>query len=233
MTHEHPIVPDQDKSGISPVSIPESNETNVGSGVTEKIETIFKYRMMEDMPVAEIEQQAVKLKDAILELVRDGKRLRLERVRLNERHETSHSRNLELKKDRMKKESRVAMLRSRCAAIKMEISNEGPTEIERLEKRKSELESDIGMFRETFEVHKRDRLRTLIMLQRANSMLQDVYTEKVLDKIIAIGQAGEESNKSTDLSGLTAELLGRLLVLEREESYLFGMINRSNEDENF
>ncbi|MCX6645180.1 MAG: hypothetical protein NTY09_02305 [bacterium] len=233
MTRENPIVPNQDHSGNIPVSIPEVGESLNGMRVAEKIGIISDYRMKEEMPVAELAQQVEKLLDQISGIFSEGKKLRLERVELIVGLEKLHKQNLDFKKGRLKKESRVATLKSRCTAVKMEISNEGPSEVERLKKRKSELESDIAMFQETFEVHRRDRSRTLTMLQNKNSMLQDIYTEKVLEKIIAVRNTGEENSKVADLRGLTAELLGRLLVLEREESYLFGIYIRSLNGEIF
>lgn len=233
MTRENPIVPNQDHSGSPPVSIPKIQDAPDVSSVAEKISIISDYRKMEEIPVAVLAQHVEKLKDQIAVIFNEGKKLRLKRVELLARLEEIHKKNLELKKGRLREESRIATIKSRLKAVKIEISNEGPTEIERLEKRKSELESDIAMFQETLDVHQRDRLMSLNMLQHANSMLQDMYTEKVLEKILDVAKTDEEISKGSDLKGLTAELLGRLLVLEREESYLFGMINKLNNGEKF
>ena len=233
MTRENPIVPNQDHSGSLPVSIPEVGDSPDVSRVVEKISIISEYRKKEDIPVAILAKQVEELQDEIAGIFSEGKKLRMERVELMAKVDKLHQQNLELKKGRLKKESKVATLKSRCAAVKIEISNGGPSEVERLKKRKSELESDIAMFQETMEVHRRDRSRTITMLQKANSTLQDIYTENVLEKIITVGNTGEENEKVADLRGLTAELLGRLLVLEREESYLFGIYNRSLNGEKF
>ena len=230
VTHEHPIVPHQDKSGSFPVSIPDTDPPVESSRVSDSIDVISEYRIREGATPEEIRQYSEVLSQKLAGIIREEKVLRIERVKLSRKLENLHRKNLEYKKDRLKKDSRIATLKSRCSAVKVEIHDGGPSEIERLEKRKIELESDIAMFQDTMEVHRRDRIRTLVSLQSANSRLQDVYTEEVLDRIIKSGikkeGADEDREEEADLSALAAEILGRLLVLEREESYLFGVINR-------
>jgi hypothetical protein len=76
-------------------------------------------------------------------------------------------------------------------------------------------------------VHRRDREDTFKLLSSALCRLQDLLTESLLWRIQSIQtDLIEFEGGRSGVAGVVAELLGRLLVLEKEESQIFGLISK-------
>jgi len=194
--------------------------------VKANLQRIAESRLHEDTPVSELERYALELKGRLTRIIIEEKRLRMEKVRLAQELARIRQQVLDLKRERLQKSTLEASCQARTAAAKEEAATGGPSEVERLERRAAELEQDVDAFGETLSLHRRDRDRAFRLLQNAQSSLQDLLTENVLWRIVAMESgAGEEPGRSGK-SGVTAELLGRLLVLEREESQVGGIISR-------
>jgi hypothetical protein len=111
-----------------------------------------------------------------------------------------------------------------------DVADEGTdAEIPALEKKIADLESDVDTLRESLRLHLRDRIAVQESLGKSREELQDLLTESLLWKI-----HHAEIDSDTDVgTGVIAELLGRVLVLEKEESRLRGTLeNRKNNDIN-
>lgn len=226
MTHERQVDPLNGKSDGIPPSISGSGDPVDSSSVAENIKLILKYSLAEDPSLSDLERYFETLRQKLGEIIREGKKLRLERVKLTGKRNRIHRAVLDLQKGRLTKEAKLASIRSQLDILKSDMENGGTAGVERLEKKIKELESNIEMFLETLEVHQRDRKTTLEKLQNANSNMQDLITERILDRIILAEPENDDGQNEPDLRGLTAEILGRLLVLEKEESCLAGRINR-------
>lgn len=226
MTHERQVDPLNGKSDGIPSSISGSGDPVDSSSVAENIKLILKYSLAEDPSLSDLERYFETLRQKLGEIIREGKKLRLERVKLTGKRNRIHRAVLDLQKGRLTKEAKLASIRSQLDILKSDMENGGTAGVERLEKKIKELESNIEMFLETLEVHQRDRKTTLEKLQNANSNMQDLITERILDRIILAEPENDDGQNEPDLRGLTAEILGRLLVLEKEESCLAGRINR-------
>jgi len=166
------------------------------------------------------------LKSALNESVESRKVARIEHAKLTKLRDQLKSSVIDRKKERLSKESEAASVKAKLREAREAKSAERTIEIERLTNRVSDLESDIETFRETLRMHRRDRDRVFMNLQEAYSILQDLLTQNVLWKIVQMeSETGTEVARQ-GLPGFTAELLGRLLVLEKEESQVSGMLDR-------
>ena len=226
LTRERPVDPQNGKPEGLPVSISGSEDLVDSSGVAENIKLILKHRLAEDSSLSDFERYLETLRQKLGEIIRKGKKLRLKRVKLIRKRIRVHDAVLDLQKGRLSKESKLASFRSRLNILKIDMETGGIAGVERLERQIKELDGNIEIFRETLEIHQRDRQRTLEKLQYANSNLQDLLTERILDRIILAEPENDNGGNEPDLRDLTAEILGRLLVLEKEESCLAGRINR-------
>lgn len=226
MTHERQVEPQNGKSDGIPSSISGSGDPVDSSSVAENIKLILNHSLAEDPSLSDLGQYFETLRQKLGEIIRESKKLRLVRVKLTRKRDRLHAAVLKLQKGRLTKESKIASHRSQLNILKSDMENGGTAGVERLEKQIKELEGNIEMFRETLKVHQRDRQTTLEKLQNANSNMQDKLTERILDRIILAEPENDSEQNEPDLRGLTAEILGRLLVLEKEESCLAGRINR-------
>lgn len=226
LTRERLVDPQNGKPDGLPAPISGSEDLVDSSGVAENIKLILKHRLAEDPSLSDLERYLETLRQKLAEIIQKGKKLRLKRVKLIRKRVRVHDAVLDLQKGRLSKESKLASLRSRLNILKIDMETGGIAGVERLLKQIKELDGNIEIFRETLEIHRRDRLRTLEKLQYANSNLQDLLTERILDRIILAEPENDNGENEPDLRDLTAEILGRLLVLEKEESCLAGRINR-------
>lgn len=226
MAHERPVYPQNGRPDGLKVSIPGSGDLVDSSCAADYTKLILKHSLVENLSLPDIERYLETLKQKLGEIIGKGKKLRLKRVKLAGKRDRIHDAVLNLQKGRLKKESKLASLRSQLDILKIDMENGGTPGVERLEEQIKKLESNIEIFRETFQIHQRDRRRILEKLQNANSNMQDLLTERILDRIILAEPKNDDGQNKSDLRGLTAEILGRMLVLEKEESYIAGKINR-------
>ncbi len=73
-------------------------------------------------------------------------------------------------------------------------------------------------------MHRIDREEVFLMLVHAQARLQDVLTERLLQRILLVEKETEGAPGRKGYSGIVAELLGHLLALEKEEAYLNGVL---------
>jgi hypothetical protein len=153
----------------------------------------------------------------------EEKKYRLERMKLRRQRDTIHDSVLQQRRERLEKASKIICERARIQAL---LSESGSTlsELERLEIQVTEKECELKSFGETLTMHRRDRDRVFSHLATAQSILQDKLTERMLWKILESQSEESGDDTQTGIGGLAAELLGRLLVLEKEESQLGGLI---------
>ena len=171
-----------------------------------------------------------KLKSVLNESVESRKIARIEHAKLTALRDELKSSVIDRKKVRLSKDSEAASLKAKLREAREAKSAERTIEIERLTKRASDLENDVETFRETLLMHRRDRDRVFMNLLEAHSKLQDLLTQKVLWRIVQMEDEPGTEVARQGLPGVTAELLGRLLVLEKEESQLSGILNRQFKD---
>ena len=195
--------------------------------VRDNIQRLIDNRLADDAATSAMEKRATELRAALKKILDDEKRLRIDKVRASAERDRLKAGILELRKERLKKDSVVASYRSRLVSLRVENTGTATSEDERLEAQVRELRSDVEAFRETLNMHRRDRDRVFNRLLKAQSRLQDKLTESMLWKILNLDSSeDEEPGARKGISGVAAELLGRLLVLEKEECQVFSLLNR-------
>jgi len=196
------------------------------------IEKIARSRLEQDVPLSKLEGEVEKLRSALAEVVSEERDLRIERVRLSTRRDNLRKAGLGLRRDRLEKEAKISSMRSRISALLDEVSATHVDEVERLGARVEDLKDMVEAFREALLMHRRDRNRVLRLLHGAQSSLQDLLTTGVIQRIVELEResGNERGSGRVGKAGIAAELLGRLLVLEREESHLGGRIMRRRVD---
>jgi hypothetical protein len=157
------------------------------------------------------------------------KELRIQRFALSAERERLNRRVLDFRKERLRKESLTASRRSKLNALRREMKEGLESEIKNLEEQVRELQEEVDAFRETLMLHRRDRDRVYNILVTAQSDLQDKLTESMLWKIVGLEESQDEKPGRRGKSGVVAELLGRLLVLEKEEAQLSSVIYRNQD----
>lgn len=169
-----------------------------------------------------IQTERKKLKDFFA-----GERgIRIERARLNRERDSLRPHMLELKRSRLQKQSDISDLRSGLRKLQEGSDGTPAGEINHLKNRISDLEGDVAAFSETIVMHRRDRDRVFDRLVSALEILQDLLTEVMLKKILHVGGNKPENEGRTGPAGVVAELLGRLLVLEKESANLGGIVTK-------
>lgn len=227
MSNESPLVPpDKGEEELVVHNLP-----GTGNGDTDRVENnirrIAEVRLGNGAHPDKLQRDLNHLKAELAGLVAQEKELRLEKVRLVPERDALRERVINLKRERMKKDSQLASIRSKINEVREASGSEGNGEIERLERRIRELNDDIDAFRETLSMHRRDRFRVLDLLIEAQSRLQDKLTESTLWQLLDLENEVSDDEGRKGKSGLTAELLGRLLLLEKEEAQICSYLNRN------
>jgi len=171
------------------------------------------------------------VKSELKDIFDSVKSVRIDKARLTAQLENLKASLIEKKKERLHKEAAVASGRARLQLEKSTTSLENNGDIERLKLKIDELKTDIETFREAFRLHRRDRDRAFQQLCDSQSKLQDCLTQEVLWKIVQLEAESDDETARQGLPGITAELLGRLLVLEKEECQLGGFLDRYDREE--
>jgi DNA repair exonuclease SbcCD ATPase subunit len=226
VTQEPPLVPGEPARENAPTDAGESTEHDRIERVRDSLKRLSESRLRQGASMQELEERVSELRGHLAEVISEEKDLRITRARLNAERERLRAAVIDLSKDRMKKDSIISSYRSRLAGLRMQERDGGHGEIERLEDRIERLQGDVDAFTETLLMHRRDRDRVFKLLVDAMSHLQDKLTENVLWKILAIESEAEGEQGRSGVAGVSAELLGRLLVLEKEESQLSGLVSR-------
>jgi len=217
VTHEPPLVPPEPARENAPSDAGESTENHGIERVRDSLKKLAETRLRQGASV---------LRRHLADVISEEKDLRITRARLNAERERLRMSVIDLSKDRMKKDSIISSYRSRLAGLKTQEWDESHGEIERLEDRIERLRGDVDAFTETLLMHRRDRDQVFRLLVDALSHLQDLLTENVLWRILALESEAEGEQGRSGVAGVAAELLGRLLVLEKEESQLSGLVAR-------
>jgi hypothetical protein len=224
LTHESPVPPSRRDDDVKPpADRPEQSGAGHPNRVRESIRKLAQARLRQDISVPELRDVLSQLKEKLAEICADERKARLERLKLRKRRDLIHAAVVKLRQLRLKKSSRIVTESSKIKIILSE-SEEPLTEVEALERKKNDIEADLEGFRETLRMHRRDRDAAFRELAAAQSVLQDKLTERMLWKILEAQSDESRDEEHRGIEGLTAELLGRLLVLEKEESQLGGLI---------
>lgn len=225
MTHESPVPPSRRNGDDQP---PEERYEKSGAGhpdrVRESIRKLAQARLRQDISVSELEKVRSEMNAQFERICASEKKLRIERLQLRKKRDSFRAAVIGLRKKRLEKASRIDSVRARIESIRSGSSEGFLTEVERLEKHLGELRSELDAFRETLIMHRRDRDRIYGRLCEAQSALQDRLTERMLWRILEARDEGMDEEEGDEREGLAAELLGRLLVLEKQGSQLESLI---------
>jgi len=198
--------------------------------ISANIQRLLDGRLADDASINALEKRTSELRDALSKTLSGEKSLRIERVKACTKRDRLRARALELKRERLSKDAKVASRRVRLSEKRKEAAQDHQAEVNMLEERIHALNGDLDAFSETLMLHRRDRDRVLDKLITARSVLQDKLTECMLWKIVLVDESGDDDEAigRKGISGVTAELLGRLLVLEKEECQICSLLNRWN-----
>lgn len=198
--------------------------------ISANIQRLLDNRLADDASINALEKRTAELRDALSKTLSGEKSLRIERVKACTKRDRLRARALELKRERLSKDAKVASRKVRLSEKRKEAAQDHQAGVNMLEERIHALNGDLDAFRETLMLHRRDRDRVLDKLITARSVLQDKLTECMLWKIVLVDESGydDEAIGRKGISGVTAELLGRLLVLEKEECQICSLLNRWN-----
>jgi predicted nucleic acid-binding Zn-ribbon protein len=194
--------------------------------IQENIKLLADVRRRENLSVDRLEDNLTRLRDFMTLVIAEEKRLRMERARLSTDRERLRTRVLDLRKDRMAKEALISQRRLELKELKRAVYENSADEVARLEKRAKELEIDVEAMEESLRVHRRDREEAFRDLAGAQDILQDELTEMLLWRIQWLSGDIDEEGGRKGLPGVLAEFLGRLLVLEKENSQVCGLLSR-------
>ncbi len=189
-----------------------------------RIQKLLESRLKEDASIDHLKKRVRQLRDALNITILEEKKLRLEKVRTTGKKNQLKERVLILKREKLQKDTLLTGHRTRMANYRENGTVHITGELERLEQRRDELSGDVDAFRETLVMHRRDRDRVYQMVIESQNELQDILTECLLYKILDVERIEDGELERTGIAGVAAELLGRLLVLEKEESYISGII---------
>jgi hypothetical protein len=189
-----------------------------------RIQKLLESRLKEDASIDHLKKRERQLCDALNITILEEKKLRLEKVRTTGKKNQLKERVLILKRERLQKDTMYTGHKTRMAIYREKGTLPITGEVERLEQRRDELSGDLDAFRETLVMHRRDRDRVYQMVIEAQNELQDKLTESLLYQILNVERIENREPERTGVTGVAAELLGRLLVLEKEESYISGII---------
>ncbi len=153
--------------------------------------------------------------------------IRIERARLNREKDSLRPHVLELKRSRLQKHTDISDMRSRLRKLQEGSDGTSAGEINQLQDRVSDLEGDIAAFIETMEMHRRDRNGVFDKLMSSLEVLQDLLTEMLLARILQVSGKKPENEGRVGPAGVVAELLGRLLILEKESANLDGIVAKN------
>ena len=207
--------------------VPEGGDSGGAGHVQESLRRLSRSRLRAEGSIDELKQRARSLRDEMTGIIREDKGIRIERGRLTSTRDGLRAKVIELRRERLEKQTGLSAARVALREERQMIQEGGLSEVERLAHRVQDLREEVDAFEETLRMHRRDRDRTFNALLRAYGELQDLLTEELLWKIVTL-QGEEEGRKGERVgkAGLAAEMLGRLLVLEKEESQLAGLLAR-------
>ena len=225
MTQEFSDSPEKDRGEPVFPGKGESKDSADEARVIENLRRISAFRTGEEKSPEQLKELQDSYRSELEEILKNEKELRIEKAKNATKRDRLRSWILELQRERLEKNSRVSELRTQLRAERDKLGEGSEGELRRLEIRKAELTEDVTAFTETFIMHRNDRDRAFLRLSKAQASLQDLLTEEVLWKIMDLS-ASEPANERgrTGKSGLLAELLGRILVLEKEEAQITGLL---------
>jgi chromosome segregation ATPase len=192
--------------------------------IRENIRTIAESRIKGHLSIEQLEESVASLKKDLRYVFESEKSTRIERARLTSERNLLKSKSLQLRKLRVLKEDLLSQRKTALREVRGEESGEVETDVGRLEYKLRELESELDVLQESFRVHSRDRFEAMKSLMYATEDLQDLLTEALLFRIQLLASDKDSGLGRIGLAGVTAELLGRLLVLEREQAQTWGLL---------
>jgi DNA repair exonuclease SbcCD ATPase subunit len=195
--------------------------------VRENIARLAESRLREDMTPEQLTALQKSLKQALSVIFTEDKGYRVERARLTAARDNLRAKNLELKKLRMAKNVLISEKKAALKSLKGTASQPIVGEVERLERRMKDLTSDVDDLEDTFRVQKRERDRVFKNLVTASDELQDLLTELILWRIQELHCEPLEGGGRKGMSGVCAEFLGRLLVLESEGAQVSWILEKT------
>ena len=224
MTHESPVPPSRrDGDDKPPAEKPEQSGAGHPDRVRESIRKLAQARLRKDISLPELRDVHSQLKAKLDEICTGEKKQRIERLMLRKQRDLIHDSVIQLRKEKLEKASKFISEHVRVQTLLS--GSEGQlTEVDQMERQVIEKECELKSFRETLTMHRRDRDIVFCQLASAQSILQDQLTERMLWKILEAQSEESGDDEHRGIEALAAELLGRLLVLEKEESQLGGLI---------
>lgn len=226
MAHDLPAAP---KDGGGEKAGPPAagrNDSDAAGRVQESIQRLSESRLRAEGSIEDLGKRAESLRAQMTAIIGEEKAARIDRGRLSSRRDTLRAQVTELRRERLEKQTGLSAARVALREERQLVSEKRLTEAERLAHRVEDLREEVAAFKETLRMHRRDRDRTSDALLKAYGDLQDLLTEQLLWKIVALQSEEGDKGKSerSGKAGLMAELLGRLLVLEKEGAQISGLL---------
>lgn len=228
MTQEQHNIHDGGNFIISNPDIADSGKIPAVDEIQDKIKIlsharINKSKSIDDLRVSNSELVA-KLRATLIE----EKKLRIARARLSRERDQYSSLVLDKKRLRLKLQETLFDKRQKLSEARRQVGTDTDNVWEQAKRKYNEMQTELETLAESLNVHRRDRYVVLGLLAESQAELQDQLTEVILWKIHFVQiQAVREGDESEGKAGIMAELLGRLLVLEKEESRLRGLLDEA------